>query len=454
MIHGRADRQSVTPVTDACSADIHPHNAQTWTAQTLPSVRRSQRLVSGMPAARTPPVGRSQPDPDGWPAPPRPAVRRAALHAAGLACLVGAVCLPSGCETPDTRMSWEQVQELELELRPADDDPQTVQVADAAAPEPHHLTVQPGDVLQLTLLERNDKDAQSTLQTRVHSDGTIALPLPGPIEVAGLDLEGVERAVIDAHVPRYLRRLAVFAELRDSEPVTVILTGPGGQPALVELPRNARTVIHALAQTRGLEALGTSLVTVTSNNPDHPNINYDLSSPADIRRALAAAPLQNGDILSVSPATSSVIYAVGLLNNPGPIPVPSGGRLSLVQTVASAGGLADFLNPQEATLWRRMPDGRTVRARIELASIMAGESPDIELRAGDVLDIPHTAETRFRQWLSEAIVIGPFGMTAVYDPMADRRALLLQDDNKAVYRAIVLDSLLSGVTGGLVQPTP
>jgi protein involved in polysaccharide export with SLBB domain len=230
--------------------------------------------------------------------------------------------------------------------------------------------------------------------------------------------------------------------------VTVIVSGGAGQPALVELPRGACTVVHALARTSGFAALGGSRVTVQPHDPEAPRVEYDLSCAAEIRRALAAPPLQSGDVVSVSPATSNVVYAVGLLNSPGPIPVPSGGRLTLVQTLASAGGLVDFLDPEEATLWRRLPDGRTVRARIELAAILAGERPDIDLRAGDVLDVPHTAKTRVRQWLAESIAIGPFGVTAVYDPMADRRATLLQDsDNSSVYRAIVLDAFMQGAVG-------
>jgi polysaccharide export outer membrane protein len=367
--------------------------------------------------------------------------------------LLAATCALAGCQTEDTRLSWQEVQHLEYELNGASE-PNAVQVADLAPIETRPLAMQPGDIIQFTLLERNGEHGQSTVRARVHSDGTITLPLPGKIHVADLDLEGVEQAVVEAHVPKYLKRLAVFAELLDSEPTTVIVAGPGGQHGVVELPRNERNVLYALAKAGGIDALSGTRVTVHSNDPERPESDYDLTCVEDIRRALAAAPLQSGDVLSVSAAESSVIYAVGLFNNPGPIPVPRGSELSLMQTVASAGGIVDFLDPPEATLWRRLADGRTVRARIELREILVGRAPDIALRPGDILDIPHSAETRFRQWFSENITIGPFGLTAVWDPMADRRAALLRDDyNDKIYRTLLLDSLQRGFLQ-IVQPQP
>ena len=46
---------------------------------------------------------------------------------------------------------------------------------------------------------------------------------------------------------------------------------------------------------------------------------------------------------------------------------------------------------------------------------------------GDILDVPHTAATRFRQWFAQNVQIGPFGVQGVYDPVAERRAKILRD---------------------------
>ena len=95
---------------------------------------------------------------------------------------------------------------------------------------------------------------------------------------------------------------------------------------------------------------------------------------------------------------------------------------------------------------------RGTRSReVELDKILVGEAPDIAMRCGDILDVPHTAETRFRQWFAENIRLGPFGVTAVYDPMADRRARIVSDTNNNALQTIFLNSLNS-VIPAIINP--
>ena len=125
-----------------------------------------------------------------------------------------------------------------------------------------------------------------------------------------------------------------------------------------------------------------------------------------------------------------------------------------MRTLAAAGGLRDFLGPEEATLWRKLPSGEQVRVKIDLVAVLEGEALDIALRPGDVLDVPHTAKTRFREWAAANIRIGPFGVSAVYDPVADYRARILRNDNNSggIFRQALLPSLGTGVAD-LVVPT-
>ncbi len=361
--------------------------------------------------------------------------------------------LLGGCETPDNRMSWTTLQEMEAEQVLSE--PIVVETSQLNVTELQPYTVGPRDVLALTMvgLSAEDLYAEKTITVRVHGDGTIALPMVGKIDVGGRTLAEIEQAVYDAHVPQYVKALAVYAQLTGPESTTVVLSGAVVTPGPVTLPRNERNVLYALARG-GLDALSGSTVTVRPINPDDPELAYDLTCINDLRRALSAPPLRSGDMLVVAPAENSVIYTTGLLNAPGPISVPRGGSMSLVRAVSAAGGLLDFLNPEEATLWRRLPNGEQARVRIELDDIMNGESADIALLPGDVLDVPHTGKTRFRQWFAENIVIGPFGVTAVYDPVADYRARIIsdRDDDDAIFRRTLLQSLGSGIPNIVIPP--
>jgi len=220
------------------------------------------------------------------------------------------------------------------------------------------------------------------------------------------------------------------------------------------LPSNERNVLYALSRTIGMDTGGRGLIHVRPIRSDQPQVTYNLTDINDIRRVLSAAPLQSGDMIVVEPAGQNAVFVTGLVNMPGPVAVSRNDRISLVRTVAAAGGLRDFLDPPEATLWRRMPDGEQVRVKIELASIMSGKTGDVQLMPGDVLDVPHTPETRFREWAAANIRFGPFGVTAMYDPVADYRARILRYDtgDSGLIRQAFIQSLRTGVSELLVPP--
>lgn len=386
---------------------------------------------------------------------PRDSTRRFCDTAfAGVLVVTAVLALVPGCASTDTRISLDELNRLETEISQVE--PVELETADLALTELHPYRVGPNDILSITLTGLREQYAQTMLTLRVHDDGTIMLPMVGKVEVAGLDLKGVEKALCDAHVPQYVKDMSVFVQLGGPEETTVVVIGAAGESGLVKLPRNERSVLYALARAAGFSPAGSGRVHIHPVRPERPELTYDLTNINDLRRALLAPPLESGDMVIVEPAETSAIYVTGLVNGPGPISVPQKGKLSLVRTVATAGGLRDFLDPQEATLWRSLPNGQQVRVKLALADVMAGKIPDIYLHPGDVLDVPHTAKTRFREWFAANIRIGPFGVTAMYDPVADYRARLLRDDrgiNIGVGQSL-LQTVVPGISDLLVPPVP
>ncbi len=356
-----------------------------------------------------------------------------------------------GCT--DNRMSFSEFQELERESAAVE--PVRVDPAVLGLTELRPYSLGRGDILSISLLGLSGPYAETAVRARVHDDGRILLPLVGPLSVAGLTVAEVERRVYDAYVPQYVKDLTVFVELVGPETTTVVVVGATGQPGLVPLRSNERNILYAVARAGGFGPAGSGLVRVRPIDPDRPEETYDLADVNDLRRALTAPPLNSGDLVTVEPAPVSAIYVTGLLNAPGPIPVPKDGKLPISRAIAAAGGLVDFLEPQEATLWRRLPDGRQVRTRLVIADIMAGRAPDFDLLPGDLLEVPHTLDTRLRQWAAQNIRIGPFGVTAVYDPVADYRARVLRGDNGGDnWRRSLLHTLGTGVPELIVPPVP
>ncbi len=334
--------------------------------------------------------------------------------------------LALGCNQDDGRIDLQRLAQIEEEIRatPAVD----AKPEQFALPEIKPFTVRSGDVLNITMIgPGTDPYAAVTLRARVQDDGNISLPNVGNVQVAGLDLAAIERAIIDAHVPSIVKAMSCNVDIAGPKTTTVIVQGAAGVRGLVTLQSDQRNVLYALGLAGGWG--GSGRVRVRPIRPDREELAYDLTDINDLRRAMLGPPLESGDMVVVEGAPPNAVYMLGLLNAPGPLVLNNNAELSVSRAVASAGGLRDFLEPQEATLWRRLSDGRQVRVKVPLAKILAGKEPDFALRGGDIFDVPHTLDTRAREWLLANIRIGPFTVGSRYDPLAQYNIQRFRDDN-------------------------
>ena len=364
----------------------------------------------------------------------------------------------TGCT--DTRISVQELAQREQAIVNAT--PVEVQPQNLGLTELRPYQVGPGDVLNvaingLPVEGAAPAAAPGPLHVRVHPDGKIALPLVGEVHVAGLTLAGVEEAITAAYVPNYVKTVAIFVEVATAdEPTTVIVRGAAGIPGLVTLKNNQRNIIYAVSLAGGFGPTASGGVRVQPIRPDQPAAVYNLTDVNDVRRALLAAPLQSGDMIVVEAEQISAVYVTGLVNIQGAIPVPPGSKLSLVRAIAHAGGLQDFLEQREATLWRRLPDGSDVRVKLNIADMIALKQPDIDLLPGDVIDVPHTLETRAREWAMTNLKFGPFGVGVSYDPVqyALFQSAASNNNNTAGLGQVLRDSIIYNATSAAFKNTP
>lgn len=357
-----------------------------------------------------------------------------------------------GCK--DNRITVGEMKQIEAHL--AQRDPVAVDPAQLALTDMHPYRIRPGDVLAVRMVGlQQDRYAMTPLQVRVYADGKISLPVVGNVQVGGLELGAAEQAIIAAHVPSVVKDMSVYIELTGPEATTVFVTGAVNQPGILALRQNERNVIYAVALSGGFTPASSGRIKVTRIRPERGEIHLDLYDPNDLRRALLGPPLEPGDIVDVEAAEASVIYVTGVLNAPAPLMIPPRTELSLLRVLAASGGLTDFIGPNEATLRRRLANGDFVQVKLDLAKIQLGEAEDIALRAGDILEVPHTVDSRLRQWFAENIRVGPFGVTATYDPVADYRARILRNDrnDESVFRRTLLNTFGVGLSDLLV-PLP
>lgn len=387
---------------------------------------------------------------------------RVCLRAAASQCMAAAVLLCAiltavGCD--DSRITLQDLREREWEIDHqrtlvATSQPTDVVAAALTLADTQPLRVGPRDVLDITLTGVTNPYTDTPLRARVHEDGTIRLPQVGTIPVNGLSLVEVEDAIYRAHVPKFTKDLTVHVDVTAPEPVTVFVVGSNGQRGIVKLANNQRNVIYALAQSNAYGAAASGIVRVRSAAAGAEDVVLNLTDQNDIRRALQSPPLRSGDTLVIETAPPSTIYLTGLILAPGPQPIPRDSKLTLMRAISAAGGLVDFLEPDEATLWRVLPNGKQIRAKVNLGDVLAGKEEDIQLAAGDIIDVPHTAKTRIRAWIAQNVRIGPFGVTSVYDPIQEYRFQRALDDqnSQSGFGQSILDTVRFGLPNAVVPP--
>lgn len=329
--------------------------------------------------------------------------------------IAGIVVLAVGCGT-DYRISFSEFMQLQEQFKEEHIAPPSEEIlAERRGVIEERLgeyRVGPGDELVVTPTAPIGSDL-ITVQVLVDRDGRIDLPYVGKISVSGMELEDVEVAVKNAYVPEIIKDLTIHVSLAAPQQTEVLVTGAVSQPGLVPLQRDQLDVLHAVAVAGGINPAATGKVTVKRLRDPTESMTLDLSNPSNIAVALSQPSLQVGDIVVVEGAPPSQIYVGGLVNAPRPIVVPPSSELSILHALAAAGGLRTDVFPKEATLIRRMPDGRDIQVKLDLDRMTTGRDPNIALAAGDILWVPDTLATRVQDWINRNVFIRVGGTATV-----------------------------------------
>jgi protein involved in polysaccharide export with SLBB domain len=376
-----------------------------------------------------------------------PSGRPVVPHVAVVVCLVGAAIGLPACNAPQYEgMPIEEfvqiVEEEETQLqREREMAPVTTQPASTAGA----YRVGPADVLEFTIYGLDSLEAPTVVPARVDGSGAVALPLAGAIPVADLTLPEIERRVADAYSPDYIREPRVLVDIKEYQQTDVLVIGQfmGSRGTRrVSLRRDERGLLQALAKAEVVTTNASTRVFVQPAANPYALEEYDLSNPNDVLRAMSRSPLEEQDIVVARSTPEPLIFVTGLAGG-GAYPMPETG-LRLRQAIALAGGVPTEFDADKVVLTRRLLDGRDVVVVFKWKELAVGNQPDVDLRPGDVIEIPHTAETRTEEFLRRALVLRA-GINAVWDPIQQwvRPAWYEDDDNDwTIRKALMYDAAL------------
>ncbi len=243
----------------------------------------------------------------------------------------------------------------------------------------------PGDVIEIRVFEVEELSQPAVLAP----DGTAALPLLGPVELAGLTASQAAGRLRTLYGGSLLRDPQISVTVREyhSRPVTVL--GAVAKPGVYTL-RSPSRLSDVIALASGLAADAGSTITVTraAASGDASILSIATGGWLDGGSGGDRNPwIEAGDTVRV--AKAGVVYVVGEVGRSGGFPLPHAGPFTVLRALSLAEGLRRTAAPQQARILREAGAGRR-EIPVRLADLLAGRAPDAALEPGDILFVPNS----------------------------------------------------------------
>lgn len=310
---------------------------------------------------------------------------------------------------------------------------------------PHHIVA--GDVLDLTVPDLYEENKPVTVPLRVAADGTVRLPLAGPVRVASLTLSDSEQVIGRTFVTQaVLKRGDVVVALHQPGKVRVNVLGAVTHPGQYDLNPGETDLLSALLTAGGVTQEAGSHLEIRHSLPEPDNsrphakitgllvgrpatepasrtrlpevepagrpkepreVRFVLTSNRDRQTLSRGVPLRSGDTVYVEERKLSPIYVVGLVNKPGEFRFPPDGHLRVLEAIGLAGGVDRTSLPTKVVIVRKKPDqSGMVAIRVDLDDAKRDLQQNICLMPGDTVSVEETVQSYMRGLLRGAFRIG------------------------------------------------
>ena len=286
----------------------------------------------------------------------------------------------------------------------------------------------PGDVLEISV---PNLDEIQTFSARISGEGTITLPLVGMVQAGGMTEEQLRNEIRRRLEAKYMNDPQVNVFVREYRSRQVAVTGAVQKPGLYDLTSGKNTILdliglaggmtqdsaprvllfpaEAVASVRSggtplpgtMAALGSGPNSQLVPKPEPVVINLQNVAQGGNQIHLTL-PVRPGDVIMVPPGGEVLVE--GWVEKPGSYKITPG--LTLLGSVAAAGGAHFAADTGAVELIRTKKDGSKVSFTADLEKIKRGESQDLPVQEGDIIAMP-----------SSPMKLGPYGMYSLISGM-------------------------------------
>lgn len=236
----------------------------------------------------------------------------------------------------------------------------------------------PGDLLEITVFDA----PELTQRIRVDGRGNIQLALIGEIHAQDMSPDELQRTIrkklIDGH---FIKNPQVSLFVAEYAGQMAYLTGEVNRPGAYPLLR-AHRLSDLVSVAGGLSARAGNEVSIRRQDSASNPLHVDLSDKDEERSNPEIKP---GDDITVGPA--GIVYVLGDVTKPGGFLIDRRSTLSVVQAIALAEGTTPSAAITKAELIRT-ENGERAEITMNLKAMLKSQSPDMPVRANDIIFIP------------------------------------------------------------------
>jgi len=273
-------------------------------------------------------------------------------------------------------------------------------------------TLGPSDIISITIFNVPEQNGDFP----VLPDGTINLPLIGPVYVEGLTLQQASEE-LSRRYASILRKPLITVGLRQSRPIRVAIAGEVSRPGAYRLDGGVLTVTDAIELAGGItQAADIRQVQLRRSRPRGVGVDqqitinlWELLQQGDLRQDLR---LQDGDSLVIpaqtvlnhreAPLLRNASFAqdqgnrldvvvVGAVRRPGPHSVD---QATVTRAIGTAGGITQVADLRRVQVQRKTNSGTQQIINVNLWELLQTGNPnqDIPLQPRDTIIVPVAEE--------------------------------------------------------------
>lgn len=229
-----------------------------------------------------------------------------------------------------------------------------------------------------------------TRSVRVDGQGYITYPLVGKLRAKGLRPAQLEQQLAGLLEKTYMHDPQVTVLVKESTQNRITVEGAVHLPGVFPVV-GSMTVLQALAKAGGLTDQADTRRAILLRKGVDGQVSQQPIDIAAIRQGrLQDFTLLQDDRIVVQDAIYNRFTVSGAVGQPGVYPLKEG--MTVMQAVATAGGMTRLANKYKAMIFRRGLDGREQRYAVNLDAIYRGTSLDPMIQQDDRIVILEARE--------------------------------------------------------------